>query len=382
MKNILFVVDERKMGGVSIVLEDILNNIDLTNKKIDLLVLHNNGDRFEELKKQIKIIYGTDFFNVIDIPMNELKQDKKYLSILKKVYISLLIKTNLIKYKIKKERKRILNKRYDAEIAFKYGFATLFTYYGDSNKKINWVHCDCKLNDPAINYRNIFKQILPKFNYNILLSKMTAKNFNDIYNCDNIKIINNIISKEKIYKKTKNIVYKKDKILNLISIGRLCEQKDYNKLIEAFKKLKDDNLLENIKLNIIGDGELKNNLQDKINVYNLNDNIKLLGKIDNPYPLLKQSDLYVMSSRDEAYPLVLIEAFMCNVPVVTVDIASAKEMVDCKYGIITPNSIDGLYGALKKIIIDREIIYKLRNNLNSYVYPNDKILEEIEEVLK
>ena len=79
MKNILFVVDERKMGGVSIVLEDILNNINLTNKKIDLLILHNNGERLKEIKKEINVIYGTKFFNIIDTQIEELKKGKKYL---------------------------------------------------------------------------------------------------------------------------------------------------------------------------------------------------------------------------------------------------------------------------------------------------------------
>ena len=50
MKNVLFVVDERKMGGVSILLEDIMRSIKLKNINVDILVLHNNGDRLETIK--------------------------------------------------------------------------------------------------------------------------------------------------------------------------------------------------------------------------------------------------------------------------------------------------------------------------------------------
>ena len=71
MKKILFVVDERKMGGVSIVLEQIINSISSNEFKCDVLVLHNNGDRLENLKN-CNLIFGTNFFDVVDIPFMNL----------------------------------------------------------------------------------------------------------------------------------------------------------------------------------------------------------------------------------------------------------------------------------------------------------------------
>ena len=57
-KNILFVVDERKMGGVSVLFEDMMTLLDITNYNIDLLILHNNGDSLQNLPKSINVIYG------------------------------------------------------------------------------------------------------------------------------------------------------------------------------------------------------------------------------------------------------------------------------------------------------------------------------------
>ena len=62
MKKILFVVDERKLGGVSIVLENILKNVDRNNLKINVLVLHNNGDRLNDLPEGVNVIYGNSYF--------------------------------------------------------------------------------------------------------------------------------------------------------------------------------------------------------------------------------------------------------------------------------------------------------------------------------
>ena len=65
MKNVLFVVDEKKMGGVSVLLEDILKNINTKKYNIDIMVLHNSGNYLNDLPKEINIIYGTPFFDVV-----------------------------------------------------------------------------------------------------------------------------------------------------------------------------------------------------------------------------------------------------------------------------------------------------------------------------
>ena len=72
MKKILFVNDERQMGGVCILLEDYLNNIDFKDSKVDLLVLHNNGERLKNIPQDVNIIYGDKYFDVVDLPFKSL----------------------------------------------------------------------------------------------------------------------------------------------------------------------------------------------------------------------------------------------------------------------------------------------------------------------
>ena len=72
MKKIFFVKDERQMGGVCILLEDYLNNIDFKDNKVDLLVLHNNGERLKNIPKEVNIIYGDKYFDVVDLPFKSL----------------------------------------------------------------------------------------------------------------------------------------------------------------------------------------------------------------------------------------------------------------------------------------------------------------------
>ena len=136
MKDILFVVDERRMGGVSILLEDMLNKFDYSKFNIDVLVLHNNGTRLNNLPKNVNIIYGTKYFDAVDLTIGEVLRSKNLSLIFKKVRLVVEMQTGLIKKRIIKERKKILKKDYDTEVAFKDGFTALFVGFGNCKNKI------------------------------------------------------------------------------------------------------------------------------------------------------------------------------------------------------------------------------------------------------
>ena len=96
MKKILIVIDERIMGGVSVLLEDMLNMINLKKYKIDILCLHNNGEMLENLPENVSMIYGTDYFSSIDYTIKEVLKSKKKKKIYYKVRIVFDMKTGLI----------------------------------------------------------------------------------------------------------------------------------------------------------------------------------------------------------------------------------------------------------------------------------------------
>ena len=149
-KSLLIVVDERKMGGVSILLEDMLNLGVFSDYDTDILVLHNNGSRLNNVKANV--IYGTKFFNTVDLTIKEVLKTKKINLIFSKVRLVFEMKTGLIKKRIVREREKILNKRYDIEIAFKDGFCALFTAYGNIDIKYHWLHTDYLMYDCTSKY--------------------------------------------------------------------------------------------------------------------------------------------------------------------------------------------------------------------------------------
>lgn len=384
-RNILFVVDEKRMGGVSVLFETIISLMDISNYNIDLLVLHNNGEMFKNLPSSINIIYGSSYFEAIDYTMKEIIKKKSLKLLLKKIKVVLDMKTGYIENVIKKERKKILTKKYDVEIAFKDGFTALFTAFGDSKRKIHWLHYEYKKTNPNGKYDKLFKRILPTFDKIVAVSDNVKKCFNDIYHLDDkVIVIYNVVNGEKIIELSKeesNVLLDSNE-LNLVSVGRLHEMKGYDRLIDTIYKLKSDGIFDNVKLRIYGDGPLFESLNQKISDLKLTNDIFLMGSVMNPYKYIKNSDLFILSSIYEPFGLVIVESLTLGVPVLATLNSATDKLISNDYnGLIVENSLDGLYSGLKKIIENKEILKKYKNNLTNYFYDNNEQLNKIKQIL-
>ena len=383
-KSLLIVVDERKMGGVSILLEDMIKLGVFNNFDTDILVLHNNGTMLNNVSDKVNVIYGTSYFDGVDITIKEALKSKNIKLILSKVRLVFDMKTGFIKNKIKKERKKILNKKYDIEIAFKDGFTALFTIFGDSIAKIHWLHYEYGNCNPNQKYDKLFKQIIPKFDKIIAVSEGVKNAFLKIYNVDGVSIIPNIIDAEKIISKSKEkpiTEYKNDKI-NIVLVGRIHEVKGYDRFLSVLSKLKKENLMNDLNINVIGDGPEFENIVNLNKEFDLN--VNFFGQVDNPYKEIKNSDLFILPSKFEAFGLVVLESMILHVPVLATKTAATESLIDDGYnGMIVENSAEGIYNCLKYLIQNRNKIQEFKDNLADYCYnpsnPINNIINTLEE---
>ena len=381
-KNILFVVDEKQMGGVSVLLEDILNNIDIKKYNIDIAILHNVGDYLNNLPKNINIIYGTPFFDTVDLTLKETIKSKNIKKIFSKLRLIFLMKTKLIGKRIIKERKKMFSKKYDVEVAFKDGFCAIFTAYGNSSKKYHWLHTDYSMYDCTGNYHGLFEIVFNKFDKIIAISNSVLARFLEKYSVNKTDVIFNIIDTKKIIDKSKEekIIYDKNKI-NLISVGRIHHMKGYDRLVDVLHELDKDHKIDNVVTRIIGDGPDFEIVKSKVTEYHLEDKVILMGRKKNPFPYVLSSDCFLMCSRYEPFGLVILEALILGIPVLSCDVASIREIMNDKYGLITDNSNEGLYNGILKIINDKQKLKEYKHNLKDYNYDINKILKQIEGLL-
>ena len=376
-KKLLFVNDEMTLGGVSRILNTLLSKLDQDKYEIDLLVLNPHGELMDQIPKGINIIPSSPFFKYVDKDINSLVKSKNIFEIYKKTVFFLIMKTGLIKNRIIKERKKILTKHYDVEFAAKEGFCTIFTAFGNTPNKLNWVQTDYKENNYAKRHINLLKSALKKINMNIACSQQVADAFKEVFSIDNVIVIHNMISEEPIRKQSlvEVNIPKNDKV-NVISVARFHPQKGVNRLINAIKYVKDSGV--DILLTLIGDGLLMDDIKTQVNDLGLEKDVLFLGYQLNPYPYIRSNDLFVLSSHYEGYPTIVIESLICTTPVLAMEVAGVKNQITKEhYGAIIKNEQQALNKALLAYCLDRNRLQRYKQALASYHYDNEKILKEL-----
>jgi N-acetylgalactosamine-N,N'-diacetylbacillosaminyl-diphospho-undecaprenol 4-alpha-N-acetylgalactosaminyltransferase len=178
--------------------------------------------------------------------------------------------------------------------------------------------------------------------------------------------------------------------INAITIGRLQDVKNQALLIRAIEDCK------NVRLYILGEGYLKESLNELIRANGLDDRVFLLGFEKNPYKFLKSADMFLLGSNHEGFPNVLLEAMCCGLPIVStncksgpsemmeLDKPSENDIMVTDYGILVPvNDLQSMRKGLNYIIDNTAYYNACKENVLKRVtyYAKDQILKEYEQAL-
>lgn len=195
---------------------------------------------------------------------------------------------------------------------------------------------------------------LSSFKYNRILG-VSKSIFDEYIFSKSIKsksvVIGNPIDLQNILKKSS--MHEEDiKFYDIVYLGRLSEAKNPERFIEIIDTICNEN--RNIKAVMIGDGELKEICQNKIKILGLEKNIDMLGFIQNPYCILKNSKVQCMTSKWEGYGLAAIESLSLGVPVVASNVGGLKEIVNEECGKLC-NSNDEFVSEIISLISNDDI---------------------------
>ncbi len=121
----------------------------------------------------------------------------------------------------------------------------------------------------------------------------------------------------------------------VLAVGRLTKQKDFPTLIRAFAQVRQ---ARPVRLLILGEGPDRPALEALIKQLGLEDDVAMPGFVENPYAYMSRASLYVLSSRWEGLPTVLIEALYCGPPVIATDCPSGPReiLADGQHGLLVP----------------------------------------------
>lgn len=363
MKKVMFLIPNLNGGGAEKVLLDIINKIDSKRFEVTLILLNKNGVYLDKINKNITIKY------LIDEGSIKKKIQKYIITIFPKLY-----------YKIK------IKEKFDVEIAFLEGLATklIANSLNRNSKKIAWVHIDLlkKHWTKKVYFFNGEERAYSKFNNIIFVSEDSLTSFNILFKSNKSikKVIYNPIISEDVISLSKEKVIKFDKF-TIVSIGRLNKQKGYDLLIKAHSELikkYDYNLV------ILGDGEERFALEKLINEFNLNNSVKLIGFVKNPYPYIRSANIIISSSRTEGYPLVMLESIVLGKAIVATNVTGNREILgEGKFGIMCDVSVDSIRDTLEGLIKNKCVIeeYELKARNRGKELDYKLIIKEIESLL-
>ena len=381
-RKILFVNDEMAMGGVARVLNTLMANLDQRKYQIDLLVLHKTGSLLQDIPEGVRVLEGTSFFSAVDSPLKELIRKKEWRLLFSKLRLLFYMKTGLICLKIGRERKKMLKEEYDVELAAKEGFCTIFTAYGNSKRKVNWVLTDYSVCNYSSNHMNLVKCALSHIDLNIADSAEACEAYKQVFGIDNVITIHNLMDTSKV-DLGKNKTEDRDDIdpqkLNIISVIRFHPQKAADRLLLAHQFVMQQGIEH--ELYLIGGGEQEEMLLKMKQDLHL-DHVHFLGYRNNPYADIAVCDLFVLPSLYEGFATVINESFIAGTPVLSTKVAGVYEQItEPHFGWICENSQQGLNQGLLTALQSKQKLQEMKQKLQDYHYPNEEILHQFTEVL-
>lgn len=355
MKKMLIVAGKIYGGGAERVLVDLINGLDEAEYDITLYTV--SKDNFEKSGIARKVDYRVIYADASDFGGIKRIAVKIRNKILYEVYK---------RFSAKAFYKRVIKEKYDVELAAIEGYTTRIVS-GSNNpdsKKIAWLHTDLNTNhwsriafqneaEEAAAYRSFDKVICVTDNVQRILFEKFGNEISTV-------VVSNPIKKDNILSLSRQgecEFPKSPDTLRVVFLGRLQEEKGADRLLEAHNRLIKEG--KKTELFVIGDGCDMGKIRNYVEENNLSDSVRLFGFLDNPYIYMKDADLFVCPSRAEGFGLVLVEAMLLDLPVVSTSCAGPNEILDGgKYGLIVENSTDGIYNGIKSFVDSPELLSK------------------------
>jgi len=179
--------------------------------------------------------------------------------------------------------------------------------------------------------------------------------------------VHNYIDADELEEKAiESIPFERNNNPVLVTVARIDnQQKRIDRIIETVRRLKNE--AYNFQWYVVGSGKDLEALRTESSKLGLGNQLIFKGFQKNPYPFVKQADLFVLTSDYEAQPLAMMEALIIGTPVVTTDFPAAWEFIKPgENGLIVEKSSEGIYQSLKQLLEDRNQLERIKQNAGDH----------------
>lgn len=384
MKRILFVMHTLGFGGAERALVNLLRELPREKFAVDVLLFQRKGALMAQLPDWVRVLETPDVLNRLYGPVKKAgcyalpKLMGKGLAMLARrtrkgqagwrwrhVYGKLIPR---------------LREHYDAAVAFSGSEIQYFVAdCVDADKKIVFVHNDYR----TAGYSAEFDEAsFGKMDAIVSISKRCVETLEAVFPQyrDRMLYLENITSSAVVKARATEgepLEFANDRA-NILSVGRLWTQKGFDMAIDAAGILKDAGV--KFRWFVLGEGDLRQSLQQQIDALDLTEEFLLLGARENPYPYMRRCDVLVQSSRYEGKSVVLDEAKMLCKPIVATAYPTvADQVADGQEGLVVPMSAEGIAEGVRRMLTDDALRNEITAYLAAHEYGNQA---EVEKYIK
>ena len=353
-KKLLFVNGHLNVGGGEKSLIDLLQHLDYSEYDVDLLLVEGLGEYYKYIPSEVRVIYVclADAYGAFGYTLLKNLRKCQFGLIW---YRIILILTHVFSKKILCLVRPViqLSEKYDCAIAYRPGVcADIVAYVAMAKKKICWWHngkCDYtkqQIDEVDSTWEDI----------DLLVSvsegckRLITSNFT--IPASKIVVIPNMIDIAYIVEKAgKDNPYSDFAEIRIITVCRLSEEKHLENAIYVMSALTAKNQNHGLCWYIIGDGPQRSYLTSLIEQFHLGKSVILLGEKTNPYPYIKNANIYVSTSYQESQSISVLEAMALRIPcVVTSTIGTDGYCLDGINSFVTEPNEKSLLSGVQKML--------------------------------
>ena len=344
MKKILFVINTLGQAGAETALLELLRQIDPKQYEVSLFVLMGQGEMISRVPDTVKICNRT----FRDCSVLSAEGRKGLVRTILKAMLRRGTVLRLFPYLVKnflamRKRGKILpdkllwrvlsdgadrlQEEYDLAVAYLEGGSTYYVAdWVRAKRKAAFVHVDYA---QAGYTKDLDLDCYRKYTKVFAVSDEVKTAFLKVYGeyAGKTEVFHNILNPESIRSKaqTGQGFAEPFEGIRIVSVGRLTAQKAFEVSIDAMKLVKDAG--RKVRWYVFGEGDQRKMLEERIAKLGLKEDFLLPGAVSNPYPYMKQADIYVHASRFEGKSIAIQEAQILGKPILASDCSGNREQV-------------------------------------------------------
>ena len=371
MKKILFVINTLGYGGAERAMLNLFTVLGSEKYKISLFVLTGQGELVHEVPEYVQLI--NDKYNDASVLTGEgrkvLMKNVLKAGIGKGLFVrrASYLRKNLrnmrkkgrvqpdkLCWRILSDGAPVQKDEYDLAVAYLEGGATYYVAdHVKAKKKAAFVHIDY---GKAGYGRELDLGCYDSFDHIFTVSDEVKEHFLEVYPEyeEKVSVFHNMVNQDRIRRMAEQGEDFDDDFngYRILTIGRLTEQKRYDIAIEALAQLK--KICDApVRWYVLGEGELRESLEQQIRDSGLENDFLLLGVKSNPFPYCKQSDFYVHATGFEGKSIAIQEAQTLGKPILATDCSGNREQIE--------DGVDGRLCPLTPEDISKQLLWMIEH---------------------